>query len=60
MELSSRLSNPRLHLPLKSPLFSGSERFFPDHPGGCFCHSRMVGGVQGISRPEGPAGILSR
>lgn len=59
MELSSLLSNPRLHLPLKKSLFPGSERFFPDHTGGCFCHNRMVGGVQGISRPEGPAEILS-
>lgn len=57
-EPSSLPSNPRLHLPLKSPRFPGSERFFPDPTGGCFCHSGMLGGVQGVSRPEEPADTL--
>ena len=46
-EPSSLPSNPRLHLPLKSPRFPGSERFFPDPTGGCFCHSPILGGVRG-------------
>lgn len=59
MELSSLLSNPRLHLYLKSPLFSDLRDSFQITLG-LLLPQLDGGGIQGISRPEGPADYPQR